>query len=203
MNRSRPSLDKPPLAVSPRRLRSRRVIHSVSASAQKPPPAPSPKQSLRLRRSCAGEESPPTLHYEQISQELQALAQRAKNDFITTDSVTKIAAGPRSPFLERGRLYDVYSARRNERLKRKMDETFEAMPPLPFTGDPDLGKRKTAKKTELQRKSMPESFFSGPASRLRSSIKPSKIPSFVLRTSIKFELGGQIPSSTLRSTRRK
>ncbi|CAA7403557.1 unnamed protein product [Spirodela intermedia] len=218
MNRARSSLDKPPLAVSPRRLRPRRGPRSDApagagcgaAVPRTSPAAPSPKEAPQLRRSCALEESPLVSQYERISQELQALVQRAKDNFPAGDtaegfaSVAKLAAGPTSPFLERGRLYEIYSARRNERLKRKMEEAFEEMAPRHSAAEADLGKRKSAKRTESLRKSAPENFLSGPASRLRSSVttRGSKGSSSVLRSNMKLKIDGE-KLSYLQSDRRK
>ncbi|CAA6666758.1 unnamed protein product [Spirodela intermedia] len=179
MNRARSSLDKPPLAVS----RGGFV----------------PAEAPQLRRSCAPEESPLVSQYERISQELQALAQRAKDNFPAGDtaegfaSVAKLAAGPTSPFLERGRLYEIYS----------MEETFEEMAPRHSAAEADLGKRKSAKRTESLRKSAPENFLSGPASRLRSSVttRGSKGSSSVL-SSMKLKIDGE-KLSYLQSGRRK
>ncbi|XP_072982925.1 uncharacterized protein [Typha latifolia] len=60
-----------------------------------------------------------------------------------------------SPLFERGRLYELYSARRNERLKRKKRETAEEKvaqePPVAV----ELAKRRNWKNAEGVRRSAP------------------------------------------------
>ncbi|MQM18929.1 hypothetical protein Taro_051929 [Colocasia esculenta] len=205
MNRARSSFDqKPPLAVSPRRLRPRRGRTEASAAAAAPrtSPAPSPKDTQHLRRSCpALAESPLKTEYEKISRELKAREKRAEDDFPNGDALRAIAvsaqaAGLRSiPLFERGRLYEVYSARRNERLKRKMEETFEeeaeAAPARRSAVDAEVAvKRRSTTRTNSLRMSAPEGL---PAvgrtpslrSSLRSSTRENKMAS-VLRSAVKY-----------------
>ncbi|KAF8759225.1 hypothetical protein HU200_010255 [Digitaria exilis] len=95
------------------------------------------------------------------------------------------------PLFVRGRLYDLYSARRNERLKRKHGSPFAALDPEQMAEDPcvavELSKRRGAKKAyattgaESVRKSMPAADFGagravsmGPRSSLRSSKEMKK-----------------------------
>lgn len=95
---------------------------------------------------------------------------------------------PTSPLFERGRLYDLYSARRNERLKRKHgfpagEEEAEAMAADPCVAV-ELSKRRGAKKmtgAESVRRSMPAAADFSAAGRaatstlgLRSSLRSSK-----------------------------
>lgn len=95
---------------------------------------------------------------------------------------------PTSPLFERGRLYDLYSARRNERLKRKHgwytagEEEAGAMAQDPCVAV-ELSKRRGAKKTGAEsvvRRSMPAAEFSmsyrasSGLSTTRSSLRTSK-----------------------------
>uniref|UniRef100_A0A1D1YLV1 Hyccin n=1 Tax=Anthurium amnicola TaxID=1678845 RepID=A0A1D1YLV1_9ARAE len=204
MNRARSSLEKPPLAVSPRRLRPRRGLRSDAAAAPRtPPPAPSPKEDRQLRRSCAAEESPLLIEYEKISRELRDLTKRGEDDFTNADALeaiafrTHLAGRNSSPLFERGRLYEVYSARRNERLKRKMEYTVEEVPARHFAAaDAEMGKRRSTRSVEDVRKSVPENLLVGRAapsslrSSLRSSSKETKM-SCVLRSAVKYNAQGE------------
>jgi hypothetical protein len=100
----------------------------------------------------------------------------------------KATVAPTSPLFERGRLYDLYSARRNERLKRKHGwYTADEEEAGTMAEDPcvavELSKRRGAKKTSAEsvvRRSMPaaESSLSyraaGGLSAMRSSLRSSK-----------------------------
>ncbi|KAK4351820.1 hypothetical protein RND71_027338 [Anisodus tanguticus] len=115
---------KPPLARSPVALRNRRVLQSTP-NAIRTPPVSLTKTQLPKRASSGVQEWELRPEYRTISCELRALAKMVKNEFTNGDDVN--AAGDsdslnekrRSPLFERGRFYEEYSARRNERLKRK------------------------------------------------------------------------------------
>ncbi|XP_008789368.2 uncharacterized protein LOC103706881 [Phoenix dactylifera] len=159
---------KPPLAVSPRRLRPRRPPHSTP-SVRTPPATSKNARSSSL-------ESPIQPVYQMISSELMALAERAKEEFGSNGdlggAVTSSIACSRSPMFERGRFYELYSARRNARLKRKKEEIAEEA----IAQDPsiaiELAKRRSSKKVESERKSVPADFSSSRV--LRSSVRSSK-----------------------------
>lgn len=159
---------RPPLPVSPRRgLRPR---------PRCPPPSPSilsqisltprltgtSKKRKPLNRSSISLSSPPR----PISRRSTA----ARVASATGDDSIAPAVGSKSPLFERGRLYDLYSARRNERLKRKMVECSEAAAAVAVTEDPAvavvLAKRRLSKKAESARKSVLAHF---PRSRGSSS----------------------------------
>uniref|UniRef100_A0ACD5UNS2 Uncharacterized protein n=1 Tax=Avena sativa TaxID=4498 RepID=A0ACD5UNS2_AVESA len=208
----------PPLAVSPRRLRPR----PSHAAAGRPPLASSvhiasPGLSKRARtpmRSSISVLPPSSYSYLESSP-------RPKLDFAVSPPPAARAAGkenllfheddevafnladtsmedwtatvaPTSPLFERGRLYDLYSARRNERLKRKHgwytagEEEAGAMSEDPCVAV-ELSKRRVAKKTgadSVVRRSMPaaESSLSygagGGLSAMRSSLRSSKEMSY-------------------------
>jgi len=109
------------------------------------------------------------------------MAKRAKDEF-GGDEFKDLGTGGNaslgfktSPLFERGKFYEVYSARRNERLKRKQmvfeaDETVAQDPGIAI----ELAKRRTAKKAESLRKTVPANFSVSRMSSLRSSVRSSK-----------------------------
>ncbi|XP_019187133.1 PREDICTED: uncharacterized protein LOC109181699 [Ipomoea nil] len=112
---------KPPLPRSPIRLRSRRALRSTTNTLQTPPGSLT-KSQLPNRRSDL-EEWEMRPEYHTISCELRALAKMVQQEIGNGDGGNpgneEYSLKPRSPLFERGRLYEEYSARRNERLKRK------------------------------------------------------------------------------------
>ena len=59
--------------------------------------------------------------YQTISRELRDLTKMVQDTLRGSDTTTQSDAG--NPMFERGRFYEEYSARRNERLKRKRGES--------------------------------------------------------------------------------
>ncbi|XP_020093373.1 uncharacterized protein LOC109713630 [Ananas comosus] len=176
---------KPPLALSPRRLRPRRATNSIpSVQTTTTPPAATAKKTQIPNRSSVSGISLLQPDYHLISSELQALAKRAKKEEscdaeqqqpviggnLTTASVTCNA----SLLFERGRFYEIYSLRRNERLKRKKAEISEEA----IAQDPnvavELSKKRNAKKAESVRKSVPPDFSVSRVGSLRSSVRSSR-----------------------------
>ncbi|XP_072962840.1 uncharacterized protein [Typha angustifolia] len=170
---------RPPLAVSPRRLRPRRGQHSTS-SISTTPPASIKKTQLPIRSStCSSPLFQPEFNL--VSSELTTLAKRTKEQLgkseglhLGTNLTASIACNT-SPLFERGRFYELYSARRNERLKRKKGEIAEET----VGEDPgiavELAKRRSSKKAESSvRKSVPTDFSFSRVSSLRSSVRSSK-----------------------------
>ncbi|XP_010442158.1 PREDICTED: uncharacterized protein LOC104725230 [Camelina sativa] len=116
MSRMR-SLLKPPLPKSPIRLRSRQVF--LHSSLQTPG---SQKQGRRL--SDVDLKPKPQIEYSSISKEIHALAKMVKDEFVEAEEERKkpnlkSLAANSVPVFERGRFYEEYSAKRNERLRRK------------------------------------------------------------------------------------
>lgn len=156
---------KPPLAVSPRRLRPRRPPTSLPATqtpvvktTSKPPAMFTTRHSiageLLLRKDCPV-----------IFSDLVELTKKGKDDFTAShDPIICTNA-----LFERGRFYQLYSARRNERLKRKMMEISEETVALYPEVAVELSKKRSLKKAETPRKSCPGSFSVSRASNLRSS----------------------------------
>ena len=93
-------------------------------------------------------------------------------------------------------MYAVYAARRNERLKRKMEESDEAVSLRRSMAVVEVEKRKNAKRTDSLRQSLPQDFVSGASSRLASSVTSSRVrngSSSVLRSSMKLKIDGEKP----------
>ncbi|PKA60104.1 hypothetical protein AXF42_Ash009788 [Apostasia shenzhenica] len=169
---------KPPIVVSPRRLRSRQLPPNL--------PKPTAKTATKtlLRHSIACE----TLFRpdQQLSSEFKFLPDRSTDDFTAAADVAGGSCDGDSsplppPLFERGRFYEVYSARRNERLKRKMLEVTEETVALYPEVAVELSKRRSLKKWETPRKSLPANFSVSRVSRLQSSEvrsikKTKKIP---------------------------
>ncbi|KAK8989100.1 hypothetical protein V6N11_030468 [Hibiscus sabdariffa] len=100
-----------PLVKSPIRQRPRRVLGSNSTSMQTP--SGSLMKSQKPLRAWSSGESEIRPEYLSISSELRALAGMVKCEIV--DGGTENAGF--------GRFYEEYSARRNERLKRRRGET--------------------------------------------------------------------------------
>ncbi|XP_044474531.1 uncharacterized protein LOC123202628 isoform X2 [Mangifera indica] len=164
---------KPPLARSPIRVRPRRVLRSNSSSLQTPPDI---------------EESDLRPEYRTISCEFQALAKMVQDELGDSklgNNNNKARSGTElignsSFFFERGRFYEDYSARRNERLKRKKNETGDtAKTPYELGVTVESSKRRESKKLEGLRKSVSAAYSverSEPRYTLRSMTKENKKP---------------------------
>ncbi|OVA11988.1 hypothetical protein BVC80_8767g24 [Macleaya cordata] len=166
-----PSDRKPPLAESINRIRTRRILRSSTTSIQTSPVSLAktqlPKRSLGL------EESELRPEYRSISSELQALAKMVKDEFGNHDLGNANFGNSFSiaPF-QRGRFYDEYSARRNERLKRKKCETGEEKKTVYNLGvHVESGKRRDSKKLESLRKSVPANFSISRSENTRYSLR--------------------------------
>ncbi|XP_077246318.1 uncharacterized protein LOC143886266 [Tasmannia lanceolata] len=166
---------RPPLAESIQRPRAPRIL--CSNSSIKAPSASLTKTELQ-NCSWGLEESKLLPEFQPFSCELEALAKMVKDEFGNNGFGSAFAnteSTISSPLFERGRLYDVYSARRNERLKRKMLETEEEMNVHESgVSTVEFGKRRNAKKIDSLRKSVPVNFSVGRREGLRSSVRLSK-----------------------------
>nr|XP_010943929.1 uncharacterized protein LOC105061542 isoform X2 [Elaeis guineensis] len=164
---------RPALAVSPRRLRSGRALHTTPSVQT--PPSTSKKTEFSGRPSSVKSLIQPV--YQMISSELVALAERAKEEFGSHDHVgttlTSSITCSNSPMFERGRYYEVYSARRNERLKRKKEIADQSISQDPGIAI-ELAKRRNSKKVDGMRKSVPANFSLSRVNSLRSSVRSSK-----------------------------
>ncbi|KAG6599101.1 hypothetical protein SDJN02_08385 [Cucurbita argyrosperma subsp. argyrosperma] len=176
---------RPPLARSPLRLRSRRVPQSNSTSMQTPPG--SLTKSLKMIRPSDLQETELRPEYRTISCELRALASMVKMELGCEES-EKGGVGDQlsvnsSSLFERGRFYDEYSARRNERLKRKKAESAsEIKTPYTLGVTVESSKRHSSKKlANSLRKSVGAAFSveqsaAAPRYLLRSMTKENKKP---------------------------
>ncbi|CAI0434893.1 unnamed protein product [Linum tenue] len=199
---------KPPLAKSPIRLRSRRVLQPNSVSLQTPPAA-KPSRGLATEVD-SGEELRP--EYRSMSCELRALAKQVRDELGGNGD---LAAKPKSSlygeslsanssplFFERGKLYDAYAAKRNERLRKKKiggdaRDDFAKTPSYRLGVTVESSKRRdSARKMESLRKSVASAYGAGqrlaggetPRYLLRSMRKDSKIPTAApLPTAMSFE----------------
>ncbi|KAL0313901.1 UNVERIFIED_CONTAM: hypothetical protein Sangu_2234500 [Sesamum angustifolium] len=133
---------KPPLARSPIRLRPRRKpLQPTATNTTHTPPGISfskihGRKHVELYTSSLTKSQLPNRNwdvensglrpeYHTISCELRALAKMVQQELGNKDETTfdgGVLGAQRSPLFERGRFYDEYSARRNERLKRKKGE---------------------------------------------------------------------------------
>ncbi|CAL0326963.1 unnamed protein product [Lupinus luteus] len=128
------SIRKPPLPSSPRRLRPRRDLHS-STPLQTPTGSIAKYQKPPTRFKEVEEPSALRPEYRTISSELSALAKMVRDEFGKAEAEKANAANMEAGgVLQRGRFYDEYSARRNERLKRKKGVTVDEVKPANAQG---------------------------------------------------------------------
>ncbi|OMO97602.1 hypothetical protein CCACVL1_04511 [Corchorus capsularis] len=182
---------KPPLAKSPIRLRPRRVLRSNSSSLQTPPGSLT-KSQKPSRAWGSMEDSEIRPEYRSISCEFQALARMVKDELGNEEKEnagfcgTSLSANS-TPVFERGRFYDEYSARRNERLKRKKGETGDDSntPHRRLGVTVESSKKRESKKLESLRKSMSAAYsveIQTPRYQLRSMSKENKKPPLAVNT---------------------
>lgn len=131
------------------------------------------------------EESNLRPEYHNISWELRALARMVNDEFgnenLTGARMNNRMSGNSSPLFERGRFYELYSARRNERLKRKKGETGEEENITYGLGvTVESSKKRDSKKLENLRKSVSAAYYversENPRYSLRSLSKENKKP---------------------------
>ncbi|KAK2392732.1 hypothetical protein QL285_066062 [Trifolium repens] len=174
-----------PIPKSPMRLRTRTVLDS--ASLQTPPGSLTKSQKLVQSPELRPE-------YRTIACEFRALARMVNEEFGKPDPEIGItnSCNPKSGVLfERGRFYDEYSARRNERLKRKqgamvndVNTTSIKQPKVPHRAlgvTVESGKKSTtARKLGSLRKSVSAAYSAEvsetPRYMLRSMTKENKKP---------------------------
>ncbi|XP_022951112.1 uncharacterized protein LOC111454057 [Cucurbita moschata] len=177
---------RPPLARSPLRLRSRQVLQSNSTTSLQTPPG-SLTKSLKTNRPSDLQASELRPEYRTITCELQALASMVRMELGCEESGTG-GVGDQlgvnsSTLFERGRFYDEYSARRNERLKRKKAESVaEIKTPYRLGVTVESSKRHSSKKVvNSLRKSVSAAYSverkeAAPRYLLRSMTKENKMP---------------------------
>ncbi|EPS68907.1 hypothetical protein M569_05863 [Genlisea aurea] len=199
------SSGKPPLARSPIRLRERKPLQPAPINILHSPPSGggggggSLMKSTRFRDPENSSDMKP--EYETISCELRALAKMVHQEFFrTTEDINNpyqsssrlSGAPPKSPLFQRGRFYDEYAARRNERLKRKKGgEIAGQKPPPQGGGGYDLGVRvESAKKREtssISRRKSSITSSSTPVAERREAAAATPAPRYSLRSSARKE----------------
>ncbi|XP_026396893.1 uncharacterized protein LOC113291588 [Papaver somniferum] len=180
-----PSDRRPPLAESMNQIRSRRMLRSSTTSI---PSTPVSMMKTQTPRHLMTRDRPELRQeYQSITTDFQALEKMVKDQFGNQDlSMTDLTNTYSAAPFERGRFYDEYSARRNERLRRrKGGETVEekkkpsSVYNLGVVESTIKKKGGDQKKLETLRKSVPANFSiprsetTGTTSRysLRSSTK--------------------------------
>ncbi|PON90454.1 hypothetical protein TorRG33x02_137390 [Trema orientale] len=164
------SVQKPPLAKSPLRLRPRRALQ--------PNPIQTPMGSLTksLKQT---EESEVRPEYHTISCELRALAKKVRDELGNKETpsagFSDCVRASSSPLFERGRFYEEYSARRNERLRRKKGQPGgeEGKSAYNLGVNVESVKRSSSKKLGSLRKSISAAY---------SVEKTSETPRYMLRS---------------------
>ncbi|XP_038717679.1 uncharacterized protein LOC120010856 [Tripterygium wilfordii] len=199
---------KPPLAKSPIRLRPRLSVQSNSSSLQTPPG--SLTKSQKPSRVYHMEEPDLRPEYRTISCELRALAKKVQNELGGTAGENTGQFTDSSPLFERGRFYEEYSARRNERLKRKKglpgkEEKISSAYNLGVTVE--SSKRRDTKKIQSSRKSVSaayslETTMETPRYMLRSMTKENKKPPLPVVSSERSLFGAEKKIGTARRVRK-
>ncbi|KAH9613900.1 hypothetical protein KSS87_011117 [Heliosperma pusillum] len=149
---------KPPLARSPMRLRNRRVLQPSNIIT----PLRTPSARLTKPQMTESEMRPEN---QAMSFELMALSKMVQDELGTMNaknySSSTGGASHLGPAFERGRFYDEYVARRNERLRKKQIENEVDEPKTAY----NLGvkvessmKKDFKKKTESSRKPVGSAF---------------------------------------------
>ncbi|VVB06113.1 unnamed protein product [Arabis nemorensis] len=193
---------KPPLPKSPLRLRSRQVLNENSSSSLLTPPGSVTKPGRRRLSDANLVEPKLPFDYSTISNEIHALAKMVTDEFSEEEARKKsrlacsnleTLASKSVPVFERGRFYEEYSAKRNERLKRKKggEEGVEVKGTpysLGVNREPMTNKRRgsNAKKLESLKKSvsMVESTTTTPRYSLRSMTKENRKPPLPLNVNV-------------------
>ncbi|KAG2698174.1 hypothetical protein I3760_07G137500 [Carya illinoinensis] len=177
---------KPPLPKSPILLRPRRVLRSNSSSLQNPPGSLTKPE--RPNRFWDNGESVLRPEYRSISCDLRDLARMVRDEFgkgVSDDAgISNSLSADSSSLFERGRFYEEYSARRNERLRRKKSDTgVEKKTPYNLGVSVESAKRMSStKKFESLRKSVSAAYTveksetPTPRYMLRSTMKENKKP---------------------------
>ncbi|KAG5246589.1 Capsid polyprotein [Salix suchowensis] len=148
---------KPPLAKSPIRIRPRRVLRPNPSLCKLLP-------SQKPNRKWDTEDSDLRPEYHSISCELRALAKMVRDEFgngePTNGGVGRSLSVNSSPLFERGRFYEEYSARRNDRLKRKKGDTGDDVKtPYNLGVTVKSTKRRDTRKLESTRKSVSDAYL--------------------------------------------
>ncbi|XP_047324460.1 uncharacterized protein LOC124927989 [Impatiens glandulifera] len=174
---------KPPFPSSPIRIRHRSVLRTSipnTAAAQNQMGSVSKTQSVT--RS--------------ITSEFQELTKMINNEKPNSSNCVIPDKSKPSPLFERGRFYEEYSARRNERLKRKKiseeGEENKTICDLSFVSEPV--KRRNVKKLDDFKSSV---VSKTPLIEIKESVNP--IPRYSLRSRTKENKMPPLPPSSINS----
>ena len=132
--------------------------------------------------------------YHTISCELKALTKMVWDELGKADTDNGVVAnscgGNSSPLFERGRFYEVYSARRNERLRRKKGLTADEGKSVHNLGvTVESAKKNSSRKLESLRKSVSAAY----------SIERNETPRYMLRSMTKENKKPPLPSNVEKS----
>ncbi|QCE16754.1 hypothetical protein DEO72_LG11g3773 [Vigna unguiculata] len=176
------TMNKPPLPRSPSRLRPPQVLRSSNSFSLQTPPGSLTKSQKRVLSPNMRPE------YLTISSEIRALAKMVSDEGSDVN-LEKAAGGyscgvKSSALFERGKFYDEYSARRNERLMRKRGVTAvdegKVKPVRALGVSVESGKKSSVRKIGNLRKSISAAYSAGvsetPRYMLRSMTKENKKP---------------------------
>ncbi|KAI3947773.1 hypothetical protein MKX01_034438 [Papaver californicum] len=113
-----PSDRRPPLAESMNQIRTRRMLRSSTTSI---PSTPVSMMKTQIPNRLMTRDKPELRQeYQSITTDFQALAKMVKDQFGNQElGMTELTNTFSATPFERGRFYDEYSARRNERLRRR------------------------------------------------------------------------------------
>ncbi|GMH18907.1 hypothetical protein Nepgr_020748 [Nepenthes gracilis] len=174
---------KPPLARSPMRVHSRRGLPSNTklmrtpsgylAKTQIPNPASDPKQVEEI-----GPE------YLMISFELKALAKMVEEELGNASRADSIS------LFERGRLYDEYSARRNERLKRKKQSEAGAAAEPKTAYNLGVKVESTNRRKDSRKSAAPSVYSVDRSEHPRYALRNIKKPPLPLPMNVEMSAGG-------------
>ncbi|XP_021732201.1 uncharacterized protein LOC110699025 isoform X2 [Chenopodium quinoa] len=170
---------KPPLARSPMTLRGRRPLQPPNSNIIANTPLRTP--AMMNKPQMKGSENMPENNT--VSCELRALAKMVQDELgainaKNTEFGSHSSIGGTNQF-ERGRFYNAYSERRNERLRKKQSETGDDEPKSAYNLgvklDSTTKKKDTRKKTDSLKKTMM-------AAATYSSVDRSEHPRYALRS---------------------
>lgn len=175
---------KPPLVKSPLRLRPRRVICSGATPLRTPLPASATKIWMQNRASNIKESSGIRPEYRTISCEVKVLQRMVQEELGKSCSngagLGGFSGASFGSQFERGKFYDEYCAKRNERLKRKLSSAITDENEEPKTAC-DLGLlMQSAKKEETKKRATAKKSIQQTAA--SNLVNRSEHPRYALRS---------------------
>ncbi|GMH04662.1 hypothetical protein Nepgr_006502 [Nepenthes gracilis] len=205
------SARKPPLATSPMRLHAPRTLRSNTT--------PMRNQSgylteTRMQNRASDNKGLEIIRpeYTTISCELRALAKMVEEEFGTLGSKNNSGFGNlltanKNCQFERGRFYVEYSARRNERLRRKKQSeigtTAEPRTVYNLGVKVETAKRNDSKRLESLRKSVSATYSVDRSEHPRYSLRSIKKPPLPLPMDVEKSAGGRERKARAQRAKRK